>query len=186
MKHSWLSILCLLFYIIGHAQPTGSSGIYFSITDHSGADSLVVSEKLSDTQFDRKRAFRIDGYKITDVGEKQYGFHKRKYHHYPCKEYFWYEENVFSITNPEKETMTIRFLNLPISYYFILIPFQPGYYVLSFPKDSSGILLEKYFPYKTAGEMRYGYDISPADWSKHKESPDQPADRVKTSIIPQQ
>jgi hypothetical protein len=186
MKQTGLIFFCLLFFLVGHTQPTGSSGIYFGIIDESGDDSLVVTEKIIDTQFDRKSGFRIDGYKITDVGEKQYGFHKRMYHHYPCKEYFWYEENVFSITNPEKETMTIRFLNLPVAYYFIHIPFQPGYYVLSFPKDSSGILLENYFPYKTAGEMRYGYNISPADWSKHKESPDQPADRVKTSIIPLQ
>ena len=184
MKHSGLFILCLLICFACHSQPTGSSGIYFSIFDHNGDDSILVTDKLSDTQFDSKAAFRIEGYKIIDVGEKQYGFHKRKYHHYPCKEYFWYEENVFSITNPEKLTMTIRFLNLPVAYYYIHIPFQPGSYVLSFPKDSSAIILEKYFTYKTEGDMRYGYDISPADWSRHKESPDQPADRVKTSIIP--
>lgn len=186
MKHSGLSILCLFIYFVCYTQPTGNSGIYFNIIDQVGGDSIFVTEKLSDTQLDRERAFRIDGYTIIDVGEKQYGFHKLKYHRYPCKDYFWFEENIFSITNPANETMTIRFLNLPISYYFIHIPFQPGYFVLSFPKDSSGTLLEKNFHYKTEGEMLYGYDISPADWSKHKESPDQPADRVKTSIIPVQ
>jgi hypothetical protein len=186
MKHSGLSILCLLFYFVGHTQPTGSSGIYFSITDRSGDDSIVVTDKLRDTQFDNKAGFRIDGYLILDLGEKQYGFHKRTYHPYPCKAYFWYEENIFSITSPEKQTMTIRFLNLPVAYYFIHIPFQAGSFVLSFPKDSSSILLEKYFRRSSEGEMYYGYDISPADWSKHRESPDQPADRVKTSIIPQQ
>lgn len=179
-----LVILLQAFFTTSMAQPTGNSGIYFSITHRSGDDSILVTEKLSDTQFDRKAGFRINGYCIQDLGEKQYGFHKLKYQRYPCKEYFWFEENIFSITNPDNNTMTVRFLNLPIAYYFISIPFQPGTFVFSYPKNSSGILLEKYFSYMTEGEMRYGYDISPADWSRHKESPDQPADRVKTSIIP--
>lgn len=186
MKKGVFAAVLLLLGYYGSTQPTGNSGIYFSISHRSGDDSIQLTAKLSGTQFDRNAGFLINGYRIQDLGEKQYGFHKRKYHRYPCKEYFWFEENVFSITSPEKDTMTIRFEHLPIAHYFIHIPFQPGSFVLSFPKDSSGILLEKKFHYKTEGEMRYGYDISPADWFKHKESPDQPADRVKTSIIPVQ
>lgn len=184
MKYMLPVILLQLLIIRSYAQPTGNSGIYFAITDQSAEDSIRVTDKLSDTQFDRKAAFRINGYRILDLGEKQYGFHKRKYHRYPCKEYFWFEDNVFSIISPDEDTMTIRFVNLPVAYYFIQIPFQPGSYTLLFPKDSSTILLEKYFPIKKEEEMYYGYDISPRNWSKYLVSPDQPADRVKTSIIP--
>lgn len=185
MKAYSVFVFLLLLQLMAAAQPTGSSGIYFNVYHIADGDTVFDLSKITAAKkFDRTGGLKNSGYKILDEGEKKYGFSKTAYNTFVCKEYFWYEENRMSITLDKTQRMNIRFINFPVAYYFINIPFQPGNFEFVFPEDSTMDALQTYLPQKRIDEKLYGYNITPANWAKHKIIHGNKTDTAAHSILP--